>query len=148
MNARKLITLTTFIITLCLVPAGKLPPSTTFSGAWASVQAKWGPGATGGTLTFSADTDNEKRARLALSADATPITGSISIPDLRNGTFETRAVSGYITPKGRVRAKFKGGFFNGRLDRGNHGATGFILVNMRGNQWVGFWYADTPDIKD
>jgi hypothetical protein len=148
MNARTLITLTTLIATICFVPAGKLPPSTTFDGVWTAVRAKWGPGATGGILSFSTDTDPEARARLALSADSTPLTGVISIPDLRNGTFETRAVTGFVTPKGRVRAKFKGGFFNGRLERGNHGATGFILVNLRQNRFVGFWYADTEDIKD
>jgi hypothetical protein len=145
MKARILITLTTLIASICIVPAGKLPPSSTFNGVWAGFNGPHGPGATGGTLTFSVATD--LTATAAISANATPITGSVRVPNLHNGGFQTFAVTGYITPKGRIRAKFKGGYFNGHLDRGEHGAAGFLLVNVHKYQAVSFWFADQDQVK-
>ena len=122
-----------------ITDAGKLPPSTSFTGVWTGVNGRHGPGSTGGTLFFSAAEDDTGKA---LSADATPITGFVVVPLLREGGFETRAVTGFITARGRIRAKFKGGYFNGHTDRGGHDAGGFMSVNVQRYRAVSFWFAD------
>jgi len=148
MNARTLVTLATFIATICFTPAGKAPPDFgLFHGAWAGFNGSRGPGATGGTLTFSISKEGNDTA--AVSAAGSTISGFVVVPNLRDGGFETRPLTrGIISPKGRIRAKFKGGYFNGRFGHGEHDASGFMLVNVRRYQAVSFWYADNDDEKE
>ena len=144
MNARLLILITLLIGSVSITDAGKLPPSTTFTGVWTGVNENWGPGATGGTLFFTVASDTTEAAK-GLSPGASPITGFVVVPQLRDGGFVTRPVTGFITARGRVRARFQGGFFNGRVNvasRSGHDATGFIYVNVQRYRAVGFWNAD------
>ena len=144
MNARLPILITLLIAGTSITDAGKLPPSTTFSGVWTGVNAGHGPGSTGGTLTFSVGTTTDAAAK-GLSSGALPITGFVVVPLLRDGGFETRPVTGFITPKGRIRAKFARGFFNGHTDRGGHDAGGFMYVSVQKYRAVSFWVADSSD---
>jgi hypothetical protein len=105
------------------------------------VNGRHGPGSTGGTLFFSVGTTAEATAK-GLSPGALPITGFVNVPQLRDGGVATRPVTGFITSKGRIRAKFQGGFFNGHTDRGGHDAGGFMYVNVQRFRAVSFWYAD------
>jgi hypothetical protein len=138
MNARTLILTTLLIAGASITDAGKIPTDTTFTGVWTGVNGRHGPGSTGGTLSFSTATDIQK----GLSPGATAITGSVVVPLLRDGGFETRPVTGFITAKGRIHAKFKGGFFNGHTDAGGHDAGGFMYVNVQRYRAVSFWFAD------
>lgn len=144
MNARKISTIIILIAAACVTQGGKLPPPTaSFNGVWAGYNGLHGPGATGASLSFSAD-NNVDRVAAGISANATPITGSIVVPLVGDGGFETRPITGFITAKGRVHGKFKGGSFNGHLDRGNHDAAGFISVNVQSYRAIGYWFADQP----
>ena len=142
MNARTLIVIVTLISTTCFIPAGAPPPDFgTYHGAWAGFRGPHGPGSTGGTLDFSIDSENDLRA--AVSAAGRTISGSVTVPNLREGGFTVRPITrGIVTPKGRIRAKFKGGYFRGHTDRGQHDAGGFMLVNVQRYRAVSFWYAD------
>jgi len=141
MNARTLILITLLIGGVSNTDAGKLPPSTSFTGVWTGVNGRHGPGSTGGTLFFTIGSGTAEAAK-GLSPGASPITGFVVVPQLRDGGFETRPVTGFITAKGRIRARFQGGFFNGHTDRGGHDAGGFMYVNVQRYRAVSFWFVD------
>ena len=142
MNARTLIVLTTVISPACFAPDGKLPPSSgNFVSAGAGVQVQYDPGATGGTLAFTismgGDTLAGSRPRVELS-----VASSRCRTFARVGLEARPITRSVVAAKGRIRARFKGGYFNGRLDRGAHGATGFMVVGVHGYRAASFWYAD------
>lgn len=146
MNIRILALITLTVVSIAsLAHAGKgTTPTGTFTGYWAGYNAPDGPGSTGGALFLSIS--NDEKAPLAAR---TPITGFISVPNLREGTFETKTITGTISAKGVIRAKFQGGVLRGRLDRGGHDAGGSIYLNTKRYWALCFWFADenkTPTV--
>jgi hypothetical protein len=135
MNPTLTLIVTTLLLIAPLAGGGSIGGKFSLSGAWAGYNAPGGPGSTGGEFFLNLETGGK-------AGPTTPVSGLIQVPNLREGTIEFKPITGTLSAKGVIRAKFQGGTVRGRLDRGGHDARGSVHVNTHRFWAMGFWFAD------
>src|SRR3954454_24801550 len=102
MKSKTLILSTLFTLLVSVTQAGNTQQDSVF-GTWSGKQHRRSQ-VTGGELSLFAGA--VKTAAVVGPEANTPVTGSISVPNLTNGTFRVEQITGTIRSRGRIVARF------------------------------------------